>query len=147
MHDISYDELHLFATGAWVTAAQLTLHYTTGSPDVFTDLAYPSWFDEAPAGYYNLIDGLDRGMATGPGSLTCENVNDPANVGRAFAVDSTRALDAFTIERTDDDGEGVLNVFGGTLVVHDANPADGLDPLLFYGDYEDGDYLDWDVHP
>lgn len=145
--DIPYDELHLFATGAWVTAATLTLHYTTGDPDVFDDLAYPSWFDEAAAGYYNLIDGLDRGIATGPDSLSCHNANDPAIVGRAFAVDSTRALDAFTIERTDGDGEGVLNVFGATLVVHDADPIDGLDPLIFYSDYEDGDYLDWDAHP
>lgn len=145
--DVAYDELHLFATGAWVTDATLTLHYTTGDPGVFADLAYPSWFDEAPAGYYNLIDGLDRGIATSPGDLTCQDVNDPAIVGRAFAVDSSRALDAFTIERTDNDAEGVLNVFGATLVVHDADPLDGLDPLLFYSDYEDGDYLDWDVHP
>lgn len=145
--DIPCDELHLFATGAWVTDATLTLHYVTGDPDVFDDLAYPSWFDEAPAGYYNLIDGLDRGIATSPTDLTCHDANDPAIVGRAFVVDSTRALDAFTLERTDDDGEGVLNVFGATLVVHDADPLDGLDPLIFHSDHEDGDLFDWDVHP
>lgn len=145
--DIPFEALHLFATGAWTTAATLTLHYTTGDPEVFDDLAYPSWFDEPPPGYYSLIDGLDRGIATSPTDLVCEDVNDPGIVGRRFPVDSTRSLDRFTIERTDNDGEGVLNVWGATLEVHDSNPDDGLPALIFYGDFEDGDYLDWDGHP
>lgn len=114
--NLAYDTLYLYATGAWETSLTVTLNYTSGSPDVFAGVSYPSWFEEAPPGFFDLIDGLDRGQLDGFGNLQCEDVNDPGIVGRAFPVDPARTLDSFTLERTDGD-QGVLNVFGATAML------------------------------
>ncbi len=113
--NFEYDALYLYATGAWETALTVTLNYTTGDADEFTGIAYPSWFDEAPPGFFNLVDGLDRAALDLSANFGCENANDPGIVGRTFPVDPTRVLKSFTLTRTDDD-QGVLNVFGATAV-------------------------------
>jgi len=109
--NLAYDSLYLFATGAWETFLTVTFNYTTGSPDVFANIAYPSWFDPTPAGFFELIHGLDR--AAIDGGYVCEDVSNPGILGRTFPVDPARVLDSFTLTRTDND-EGVLNVFGAT---------------------------------
>jgi hypothetical protein len=112
--DLAYDTLYLYATGAYQTFLTVTLNYTTGGPDVTAGVAYPSWFDEAPAGFFNLVDGLDR--AVYEAGYFCEDVDDPGIVGRAFAVDPARTLDSFTLTRTDND-QGMLSVFGATAAL------------------------------
>ncbi len=120
--NLAYDTLFLYATGAWETFLTVTLNYTSGSPEVFAGIAYPSWFEEAPPGFFNLVDGLDRGQLDVTFQLICEDVNDPGIVGYTLPVDPARTLDSFTLERTDAD-QGVLNVFGATAMlarqVHD----------------------------
>lgn len=113
--DLHYSELHLFATGAWETFLTVTLDYTTGEPDVFVDIAYPSWFDPTPVGFYELVHGLDRARLEGD-TFVCEDVDNPGILGRKLVVDPTRQLASVTLTRTDND-EGVLSVFGLTGVL------------------------------
>lgn len=113
--DLHYSELHLFATGAWETFLTVTLNYASGAPDVFAGVAFPSWFDPTPPGFYELVHGLDRARFEGD-SLVCEDVDNPGILGRRFAADSSRVLVSVTLTRTDDD-EGVLTVFGAAAVL------------------------------
>jgi hypothetical protein len=111
--NLAYDTLYLYATGAYQTFLTVTLNYTTGGPEAFAGIAYPSWFDEPPTNFFNLVDGLDRARPD-LGGVTCEDVDDPGIVGLPIPVDPERILDTLTLTRTDDD-QGMLNVFGATL--------------------------------
>jgi hypothetical protein len=113
--NLAYDTLFLYATGAWETSLTVTLNYTTGDPDSFAGIAFPSWFDPTPPGFFELVHGLDRAKLDDEG-YSCEDVDNPGILGLAITVDPTRVLDSFTLERTDND-EGVLNVFGATAAL------------------------------
>lgn len=113
--DLHYSELHVFATGAWETFLTVTLHYATGAPDVFAGIAFPSWFDPTPPGFYELVHGLDRARLDGS-SLVCDDVDNPGILGRRFAADPSRVLLSVTLARTDAD-QGVLTVFGAAAVL------------------------------
>ncbi len=114
--DLHYDTLYLYATGAWETSLTVQLNYRTGAPDSFAGIAYPSWFDPTPPGFFELVHGQDRAKLDGSGVLVCEDVNNPGILGRAFPADPTRVLESFSLTRTDND-QGVLNVFGATAAI------------------------------